>query len=137
MMCWAVARAVSGRNSTCVAPVIFACGFVVITWVWNREATFCTFGMMHWTSTTMTSTAPVAMASSCCTMAPARLTPRRMRTSLPVQHIPTTLIGIEGNRPLYAFAVDPHRRAVLGLADLGAGAGGQDAELGPCPLPLG
>ena len=39
---------------------------VVMTLVWNRFACSTRAGMMHWTSTSMTSTAPVATASSWC-----------------------------------------------------------------------
>ena len=47
---------------------------------------------MHWTSTTMASTAPVTMTSSCCKKLPAMGTPWRIRISLAVQHMPARFI---------------------------------------------
>ena len=48
--------------------------------------------MIHWTSTTMASTAPVTRANSCCRKLPARGTPCLIRISLAVQQIPARLI---------------------------------------------
>ena len=48
--------------------------------------------MMHWTSTTMASTAPVSTASSWCKKLPAGGMPKRISTSLAVQQMPARLM---------------------------------------------
>ena len=50
--------------------------------------------MMHWTSTSIASTAPVMMASSCWRKLPAIGMPCRISTSLAVQQMPATLIPV-------------------------------------------
>ncbi len=52
---------------------------------WARPTSAC---IIHWTSTTMASTAPVKMANSCCKKLPAAGMPWRIRISLAVQQIP-------------------------------------------------
>ena len=50
--------------------------------------------MMHCTSTIIESTAPVMTAISCCRKLPAMGMPWRISISLPVQHMPTTLMPL-------------------------------------------
>ena len=68
---WAVSGARCSSNSTWVAPGIFAFGEVVTSCVWKRWASGPSACMMHCTSTTMISTAPVSTASSWCRKLPA------------------------------------------------------------------
>ena len=54
-----------------VAPWILTLDDVVMTLVWKLLATLGSACMMHWTSTTIASTAPVRIASSWCRKLPA------------------------------------------------------------------
>ena len=81
-----------------MAPWILTLGEVVMISVWKLPARLGSACMMHCTSTTMASTAPVRIASSWCRKLPADGTPWRTSVSLEVQQIPAML------RPL-AFLV--------------------------------
>ncbi len=88
----AISMARCSWNSMCVAPSILVLREVVMTSVWkdwDRATTAC---MMHWISTTIASTAPVRMASSCCRKLPASGTPWRMSVSFAVQQMPARLM---------------------------------------------
>ena len=60
----AMVRAWCSSNSMWVAPLIFTFGEVVMILVWKFSASPTSACMMHCTSTTIASTAPVMMASS-------------------------------------------------------------------------
>ncbi len=77
-----------------VAPVILTLGEVVITSVWKFLARSGSACMMHCTSTTMASTAPVMIASSWCRKLPADGTPWRIRVSLLVQQMPARVMPL-------------------------------------------
>ena len=75
-----------------VAPGNLALGEVEMNLVWKQPVSAPRAGKMHCTSTIIASTAPVMMASSCCRKLPAMGMPWRIRISLPVQQMPTTLM---------------------------------------------
>ncbi len=77
-----------------VAPGNLALGEVEMNLVWKQPVNAPSAGKMHCTSTMIASTAPVMTANSCCKKLPAMGTPWRMRISLPVQHMPTTLMPV-------------------------------------------
>ena len=87
-------RARCSSNSMCVAPGILALGDVVMSFVWKRWASGPRACMMHCTSTTIASTAPVSMASSWCRKLPAAGMPWRIRISLLVQQMPARLMPL-------------------------------------------
>ena len=76
------------------APWILTLGDVVITSVWKLPARLGSACMMHCTSTTMASTAPVKMASSWCRKLPAEGMPWRISVSLEVQQMPAMLMPL-------------------------------------------
>jgi hypothetical protein len=75
----------------CVAPWILTFGEVVMISVWKLLARAGSACMMHCTSTTIASTAPVRIASSWCRKLPADGMPSRTSVSLEVQQMPAML----------------------------------------------
>jgi len=69
-------------------------GEVVMILVWKLVASLTNACMMHCTSTTIASTAPVRMASSCWRKLPAAGMPWRIRISLAVQQMPARLMPL-------------------------------------------
>ena len=90
----AVCRASSSWNSMCVAPGNLALALVETTFVWKHFCKSVSAGNTHCTSTSITSTAPVMIASSCWRKLPAMGMPCRMRISLAVQQMPARLIPL-------------------------------------------
>jgi len=78
----------------CSASKVRAISEVLTSFVWKQRATWARDGITHWTSMTISSTAPVRMASSCWRKFPATGSPCRISTSLAVQQIPATVMPV-------------------------------------------
>ena len=87
-----LSRGWCSSTTICSESPTHAFGLDEMSFVWKWSATSASPWKMHWTSTTIASTAPVSTASSWWSMLPAGGTPLRMSDSLAVQQMPATLM---------------------------------------------
>ena len=128
-MLLAMSSAWCSSNSMCVAPVIFTFGLVVMISVWKWLATPVSDCMMHCTSTTIASMAPVRIASSWFRKLPADGMPWRIITSLEVQQMPARLMPLAPLLLAYSISSGSMHRGHDHLAEGGLVAVDDDVDL--------